>query len=181
MLIIGASGGVGSFAVQLAKAFGAHVTGVCSTTKVDLVRSLGAGHVIDYPRTDISNGGPRYELVLDIGGNGARESARVSVGINTRFGHGSTTASIWPAGVPGAPRRDRTAPGRVRVSYTRRRREIQPTRAPNASPISGANGMSVVTLTRMPSAKPPRRQSRSRLRRSCARVYVRAGGPFVAD
>ncbi|QDU69322.1 Crotonyl-CoA reductase [Planctomycetes bacterium Pla86] len=69
VLVIGASGGVGSFAVQLAKAFGAHVTGVCSTAKVDLVRSLGADHVIDYTTEDISTGGVRYDLVIDIAGN----------------------------------------------------------------------------------------------------------------
>ena len=69
VLIIGASGGVGSYAVQLAKAFGAHVTGVCSTAKVDLVRSIGADHVIDYAVDDFAEGEHRYDLILDIGGN----------------------------------------------------------------------------------------------------------------
>jgi len=69
VLIIGASGGVGTYAVQLAKAFGADATGVCSTSKTDLVRSLGADHVIDYTRDDFADGTQRYDLVLDIGGN----------------------------------------------------------------------------------------------------------------
>jgi NADPH:quinone reductase-like Zn-dependent oxidoreductase len=68
-LIIGASGGVGTFAVQIAKALGAHVTGVCSTKKVDMVRSIGADHVIDYTREDFAEGEQRYDLILDIGGN----------------------------------------------------------------------------------------------------------------
>ena len=69
VLITGASGGVGTFAVQLAAAFGAQVTGVCSTTKVDLVRSIGAAHVIDYTHEDFADGKQRYDLILDIGGN----------------------------------------------------------------------------------------------------------------
>jgi NADPH:quinone reductase-like Zn-dependent oxidoreductase len=69
LLIIGASGGVGTFAVQIAKAFGAEVTGVCSTAKIDLVRSLGADHVIDYTHEDFADGKRAYDVILDIGGN----------------------------------------------------------------------------------------------------------------
>jgi NADPH:quinone reductase-like Zn-dependent oxidoreductase len=68
VLIIGAAGGVGSFAVQLAKAFGAAVTGVASTTKVDLVRSLGAEEVIDYTREDFADGARRWDLIVDTAG-----------------------------------------------------------------------------------------------------------------
>jgi NADPH:quinone reductase-like Zn-dependent oxidoreductase len=69
VLVIGASGGVGSYAVQIAKALGGVVTGVASSGKLDLVRSLGADHVLDYTRDDYADGSTRYDLVVDIGGN----------------------------------------------------------------------------------------------------------------
>jgi NADPH:quinone reductase-like Zn-dependent oxidoreductase len=69
VLVIGASGGVGSYAVQLAKVFGAEVTGVCGTAKTDLVRAIGADHVIDYTQAGFADGRERYDLILDIGGN----------------------------------------------------------------------------------------------------------------
>jgi NADPH:quinone reductase-like Zn-dependent oxidoreductase len=68
-LIIGAAGGVGSFAVQLAKAFGAEVTGVASTTQVELVRSLGADEVVDYTRDDVTDGTRHWDLILDTAGH----------------------------------------------------------------------------------------------------------------
>lgn len=69
VLILGASGGVGSFAVQLAKASGAEVTGVCGRAKADLVRSLGADHVLDYARDDFADWAQTYDVILDVGGN----------------------------------------------------------------------------------------------------------------
>ena len=69
VLVIGAGGGVGSYAVQLAKCFGARVTGVCSAAKAELVRSLGADHIIDYRHDDFSDGAKQWDLILDTAGN----------------------------------------------------------------------------------------------------------------
>jgi len=69
VLINGAAGGVGTFAVQIAKSFGANVTGVCSASNVDMVRSIGADQVIDYTQQDLTKSGPRYDIVLDCVGN----------------------------------------------------------------------------------------------------------------
>lgn len=79
VLIIGASGGVGTFAVQIARAFGAEVTGVCSTAKIDLVQSIGADHVIDYTQDDFADGSQRYDLILDTGGNASLSRLRLAL------------------------------------------------------------------------------------------------------
>lgn len=80
VLINGAAGGVGTFAVQIAKALGAEVTGVCSTRNVEMVRRLGADHVIDYTTTDIATGGARFEVMFDnVGNRTARECQELLV------------------------------------------------------------------------------------------------------
>jgi NADPH:quinone reductase-like Zn-dependent oxidoreductase len=76
VLVIGASGGVGTFAVQIAKVLGAEVTGVCSTRNVDLVRSIGADHVVDYTREDFSRGEQRYDLIFQLAGTARASECR---------------------------------------------------------------------------------------------------------
>jgi NADPH:quinone reductase-like Zn-dependent oxidoreductase len=99
VLIVGASGGVGSFAIQIAKALGAEVTGVCSTAKVDLVISLGADHVIDYSLQNFASDTRRYDVILDIGGVSRLSDLRHVLAHHGRLvtiGGESTARWIWP-------------------------------------------------------------------------------------
>jgi NADPH:quinone reductase-like Zn-dependent oxidoreductase len=99
VLIVGASGGVGSFAIQIAKALGAEVTGVCSTAKVDLVISLGADHVIDYSLQNFASDTRRYDVILDIGGVSRLSDLRHVLALHGRLvtiGGESTARWIWP-------------------------------------------------------------------------------------
>jgi NADPH:quinone reductase-like Zn-dependent oxidoreductase len=99
VLIIGASGGVGSFAVQIAKAFGAEVTGVCSAAKMDLVRAIGADHVVDYSRDEIGSGEHHYDVILDIAGNrGLSQLRRALTPKGTLVVVGGETAGRWLGG-----------------------------------------------------------------------------------
>jgi NADPH:quinone reductase-like Zn-dependent oxidoreductase len=99
VLIIGASGGVGTYAVQLAKAFGAEVYGVCSTAKVEMVRSIGADHVLDYTREDFAAGEQRYDVILDIGGNASLSRLRRALTPEgTLVIAGGETAGRWLGG-----------------------------------------------------------------------------------
>ena len=100
VLVIGASGGVGTFAVQIAKAFGAEVTGVCSAGKADLVRSLGADHVIDYTRQDFADGEHRYDVILDIaGGNRLSHLRRALTPRGRLVMVGGETGGRWLGGM----------------------------------------------------------------------------------
>ncbi|MEV4709018.1 NAD(P)-dependent alcohol dehydrogenase [Actinoplanes sp. NPDC049316] len=130
VLVNGASGGVGTLAVQLAKLLGATVTAVCSTRNADLVRSLGADHVVDYTRDDFTRLGPRHDLVLDLVGNRTLRALRRSVtptGTLVLSGGGvyrggSVIGPVWLI-----------ARGRLLAPFLRRQRIVVLTTAPSRS------------------------------------------------
>ena len=102
VLVNGASGGVGTFAVQIARSFGAEVTGVCSTRNVEMVRSIGAGRVIDYTREDFTKTGERYDLFLDMIGNHSLSDRRRVLKPRGRYVQVGGPVPQWTGGLPGA-------------------------------------------------------------------------------
>ncbi len=100
VLVTGASGGVGTFAVQIAKAFGAEVTGVCSTRNVDMVRSIGADHVIDYTKEDFTKGGPKYDLIFDnVASHSLKDMRRALTPDGLLLANGAPAPTGWFGGV----------------------------------------------------------------------------------
>jgi NADPH:quinone reductase-like Zn-dependent oxidoreductase len=96
VLIVGASGGVGTFAVQIAKSLGAEVTGVCGTDNMDMVRSLGADHVIDYTQEDFTEGRQRYDLILQLAGTSSASDCRSAlVSKGTLILNSGNSAGRW--------------------------------------------------------------------------------------
>ena len=128
VLVIGASGGVGCYAVQLARTFGAHVTGVCSTSKTDLVRSLGAEDVIDYTREQVDTRGPRFDLILDTAGRRPLSVlCRALTPSGTLVIVGGEGGDPWLGGfgpqILGAPLRSALSRQRLRVVVAKQRFE----------------------------------------------------------
>jgi len=100
VLITGASGGVGSFAVQIAKSMGADVTGVCSTRNIDMVRSIGADHVIDYTQHDYTRDDPRYDLIFDnVGNHSLKDTRRPLSASGTLIPNGAGAPHGWFGGL----------------------------------------------------------------------------------
>jgi NADPH:quinone reductase-like Zn-dependent oxidoreductase len=100
VLITGASGGVGTFAVQIAKTMGAEVTGVCSTRNLDMVRSIGADHVIDYTQEDFTTGEPRYDLILDnVGAHSLKDMRKVLTPDGLLLANGAPAPTGWFGGL----------------------------------------------------------------------------------
>jgi NADPH:quinone reductase-like Zn-dependent oxidoreductase len=110
VLVTGASGGVGSYAVQLAKSFGAEVTGVASAAKLDLVRDLGADHALDYAKDDFADGSQRYDLIIDIAGlSGLARLRRALTPTGTLVLVGGEGGGDWTGGTLGRQLRARLA------------------------------------------------------------------------
>ena len=176
VLINGASGGVGTFAVQIAKAFGAEVTGVTSTNNLDLVRSIGADHVIDYTREDFRKGGPRYDFILDNVGDLSMSKTRRALApggtlLSNGGGHaGGKLGRVIRATVvsmfvrqQGKPIRQVPEPGRsAGPQGARRSREGHPRDRPAPTPCARRPGRSV---TSQPDTREERSSSPSPLAR----------------
>jgi NADPH:quinone reductase-like Zn-dependent oxidoreductase len=100
VLVTGASGGVGTFAVQIAKALGAEVTGVCSTRNLEMVRSIGADHVIDYTNEDFTAGGPKYDLIFDnVGAHSPKDMRRALAPDGLLLANGAPAPTGWFGGL----------------------------------------------------------------------------------
>ncbi|MDG4832659.1 NAD(P)-dependent alcohol dehydrogenase [Solwaraspora sp. WMMD1047] len=140
VLINGASGGVGTFAVQIGRAMGAEVTGVCSTRNVELVEKLGADHVVDYRRSDFVAAGPRYDVVLDLVGNrGLAELRSVLVPGGTLVLSGGGTSGEGRPTVVGPMRLSLW--GMARSGFARRDRIRQLNVVPKAETLAALRGL----------------------------------------